>query len=53
LDPGKREVRTFDYVDRAMPMLLRMFEKRLRGYRAMGDTRGESPSGTPRQATSV
>jgi superfamily II DNA or RNA helicase len=33
---GKREVRIFDYVDRAMPMLARMFEKRLRGYRAIG-----------------
>jgi superfamily II DNA or RNA helicase len=36
LHPGKTEVRIFDYVDRAVPMLSRMFEKRLRGYRAMG-----------------
>jgi len=36
LHPGKREVRIYDYVDRAVPMLLRMFEKRLRGYRAIG-----------------
>jgi len=36
LHPGKREVRIFDYVDREVPMLLRMFEKRLRGYRAIG-----------------
>jgi superfamily II DNA or RNA helicase len=33
---GKREVRIFDYVDRFVPMLARMFEKRLRGYRAIG-----------------
>ena len=26
----------FDYVDRDVPMLLCMFEKRLRGYRAIG-----------------
>ncbi|HYD49573.1 MAG TPA: DEAD/DEAH box helicase family protein [Terriglobales bacterium] len=32
----KREVRIFDYVDRDVPMLARMFEKRLRGYRAIG-----------------
>ncbi len=33
---GKTEVRIYDYVDRKVPMLLRMFEKRLRGYRAIG-----------------
>jgi len=36
LHPGKTEVRIFDYVDRGVPMLLRMFERRLRGYRAIG-----------------
>ena len=36
LHPGKREVRIVDYVDGKVPMLDRMFEKRLRGYRAMG-----------------
>jgi superfamily II DNA or RNA helicase len=36
---GKTEVRIYDYVDRKVPMLLRMFEKRLRGYRAMGYVR--------------
>ena len=36
LHPGKTEVRIFDYVDRDVPMLWRMFEKRLRGYRAIG-----------------
>lgn len=42
LHPGKTEVRIVDYVDRAMPVLLRMFEKRLRGYRAIGYARDES-----------
>ncbi len=45
LHPGKRVVRIFDYVDREVPMLLRMFEKRLRGYRAIGYARGEAPLG--------
>jgi len=45
LHPGKTEVRLFDYVDRDVPMLLRMFEKRLRGYRAIGYARGEAPLG--------
>jgi len=33
---GKADVRIFDYVDPRVPMLARMFEKRLRGYTAMG-----------------
>ena len=45
LHPGKSEVRIFDYVDREVPMLLRMFEKRLRGYRAIGYARSEAPLG--------
>lgn len=45
LHPGKREVRIFDYVDGNVPMLGRMFEKRLRGYRAIGYARGEAPLG--------
>ncbi len=40
---GKSEVRIFDYVDRDLPVLLRMFEKRLRGYRAIGYARDEAP----------
>lgn len=36
LHSGKAEVRIYDYVDRGNPTLLRMFNKRLRGYRAMG-----------------
>jgi superfamily II DNA or RNA helicase len=45
LHPAKKEVRIFDYVDREIPMLLRMFEKRLRGYRGIGYARGEAPLG--------
>ena len=33
---AKTEVRMMDYVDRNVPMLAKMFEKRLRGYRSMG-----------------
>ena len=43
--PGKKEVRIYDYVDREVPMLVRMFEKRLRTYRAIGYARGEAPLG--------
>jgi len=32
----KTDVRIYDYVDRDVPMLARMFEKRVKGYRAMG-----------------
>jgi len=45
LHPKKAEVRIFDYVDRNVPVLLRMFEKRLRTYRAIGYARGEAPLG--------
>ncbi len=43
--PAKTEVRIHDYVDRQVPMLLRMFEKRLATYRAIGYARGEAPLG--------
>jgi superfamily II DNA or RNA helicase len=33
---GKRDVVVYDYVDGHVPMLARMFERRRRGYRAMG-----------------
>ncbi|MCU7861697.1 MAG: hypothetical protein KZQ86_18130 [Candidatus Thiodiazotropha sp. (ex Lucinoma kastoroae)] len=36
LHPDKHAVRIVDYVDGRVPMLARMFERRLRGYRAMG-----------------
>ncbi|HEV8337911.1 MAG TPA: DEAD/DEAH box helicase family protein [Candidatus Polarisedimenticolia bacterium] len=42
--PGKTTVRIFDYVDGSVPVLRRMFEKRLRAYRALGYVRGEPPS---------
>ena len=35
LRPGKTEVRIYDYVDRRVPLLYRMFERRLRGYRSI------------------
>jgi superfamily II DNA or RNA helicase len=43
LHPGKTEVRIYDYVDREVTLLLRMFDKRLRGYRAIGYTRELAP----------
>jgi hypothetical protein len=45
----------FDYADREVPMLLRMFEKRLQGYRAIGHARGEAPLGyaEPEDETTV
>ena len=36
LHPSKEEVRIYDYVDSQVPMLSRMFDKRMRGYQAMG-----------------
>jgi len=36
LHSDKTEVHIYDYVDRNVPMLARMFERRLRGYRAIG-----------------
>ena len=45
LHPNKTEVRIYDYVDREVPMLMRMFEKRLATYRAIGYARGEAPLG--------
>lgn len=33
---GKKEVRIYDYVDQNVSMLMRMYEKRLKGYRSMG-----------------
>jgi superfamily II DNA or RNA helicase len=45
LHPEKTAVQIFDYVDREVPVLLRMFEKRLRTYRAIGYARDEAPLG--------
>ena len=36
LQDNKTEVRVYDFVDRHVPMLVRMYRKRLAGYRAMG-----------------
>ena len=36
LHDDKREVIIYDYIDPMVPVLVRMWEKRLRGYRAMG-----------------
>lgn len=43
--PGKKDVRIFDYVDGEVPLLVRMFERRRRGYRSIGYERGEPPAG--------
>ena len=45
LHPRKKIVRVFDYVDAEVPVLKRMFEKRLRTYRAVGYARDEAPLG--------
>ena len=37
--PDKKEVRIYDYVDRNVSMLARMFEKRMKGYRVLGYAR--------------
>lgn len=44
LHPGKTEVRIHDYVDRDVPVLLRMFEKRMRAFRAIGHGREALPA---------
>ncbi len=36
LHPGKLDVQIYDYVDKQIPILARMFERRLRGYKAIG-----------------
>ncbi|MHB0928813.1 MAG: TOTE conflict system archaeo-eukaryotic primase domain-containing protein [Candidatus Nanopelagicales bacterium] len=33
--PEKTEVRIYDYVDRSVPVLAKMFDRRMRGYRAL------------------
>lgn len=42
---GKSELRIYDDVDSEVPMLLKMFEKRLRGYGAIGYARDEESQG--------
>jgi superfamily II DNA or RNA helicase len=53
LHPGKTEVRIFDYVDREVPMLRRMFERRLRGYRAMGYAHCDAPLGFAQRSDAI
>ena len=36
LHPGKTEARIYDYVDRRVPVLARMYERRMTGYRTIG-----------------
>jgi len=45
IHPGKTEVRIYDYVDCQVPLFLRMFEKRLRGYRAIGYAQDQAALG--------
>ncbi|HYN36355.1 MAG TPA: hypothetical protein VEV82_05200, partial [Actinomycetota bacterium] len=42
--PGKTEARIVDYVDRQIPVLARMLERRMRGYREIGYHIADSPS---------
>jgi len=42
---GKREVRIYDYVYKKIPMLVRMYERRLMGYKAIGYSIEGRPSG--------
>jgi superfamily II DNA or RNA helicase len=48
LHPKKTDVRIFDYVDRDVPVLARMFEKRLRTYAAIGYVQAEGPESNAR-----
>jgi superfamily II DNA or RNA helicase len=41
---GKKVVRVYDYVDNQVPMLARMFAKRVRGYKSLGYVIEESKS---------
>ena len=36
LHPGKEEVQVYDYVDSSVPMLAKMHEKRMRGFKVLG-----------------
>jgi len=47
LHEGKKVVQVYDYVDPQAPMLARMYEKRLRGYQAIGYKVAQEPEGRP------
>jgi superfamily II DNA or RNA helicase len=38
---GKKEIRVYDYVDAKVPVLLRMYHKRQKGYKALGFVEGD------------
>ncbi|MGE0005269.1 MAG: DEAD/DEAH box helicase family protein [Parvibaculaceae bacterium] len=40
LHPDKKEVVVYDYIDKAVPVLARMSEKRIKGYRSLGYSLG-------------
>ena len=44
LHDNKKVVRIYDYVDIQVPMLMRMYEKRLKGYRAIGYKVADDPN---------
>jgi superfamily II DNA or RNA helicase len=50
---GKKIIEVYDYVDSLIPMLNRMFQKRLRGYRALGYTVHESQAHTASPSQSI
>ena len=50
---AKTEVRVYDYVDRSVAVLGRMFERRLRGYRAIGYSADSPAEGATGQLLSV
>jgi superfamily II DNA or RNA helicase len=47
LEEGKTEVIVYDYADLAVPVLARMHERRLRGYRAMGYEVSQAATASP------
>ena len=51
LQDGKRVVQVYDYVDPNVPMLARMYERRLRGYDAIGYTVESSAAEAPSTST--
>jgi superfamily II DNA or RNA helicase len=53
LYPAKREVIVYDYVDEAVPVLKRMSEKRVSGYRSLGYAIDAHPSSSGASAISL
>jgi superfamily II DNA or RNA helicase len=47
---AKTDVRMIDYMDRNVPMLANMFEKRMKGYKAMGYSVGDHPTTGPERS---